>query len=74
LFTPPAGSHAELIAARAGLSLRLGMANGAVILGPSHPMILEAIAAGLEPFIFSESSKDDQNKSTPGDFCNLLGE
>ncbi len=46
---------------------------------PSHPMILEAIAAGLEPFIFSESSKDvsiaaDQNKSTPGDFRNLLGE
>jgi hypothetical protein len=74
LLTDPA-ADAELIAARAAL----GMADGGVILGPSHPLVLECIASGQELVIIPQASKKvsivaDPNKPTAVEFRNWLGE
>jgi hypothetical protein len=55
------------------------MADGAVILGPSHPLVLEAISLGQDPVVFPRSSKDvsvaaDPTKETASEYRNLLGE
>jgi hypothetical protein len=62
-----------LIAARAGL----GMVDGVVISGPSHPLMLECIASGPVLVVFPESSKEvslavDPNKPTVVELCSLL--
>lgn len=73
----PLGMLSSLLhaAPRAGL----GMADGAVILGPNHPLVLEAISLGQDPVVFPRSSKDvsvaaDPTKETASEYRNLLGE
>lgn len=75
MLTGAAGADAELIAAR----VALGMADGGVIIGPSHPLVLESIALGKDLVVIPRNSKEvsflaDPNRPTAVEFRNFLGE